>query len=127
MNKEEYTIQQNRLLEDIEDLKKKKIFLEKELDQIRDAYIQENKQFDIGDKIKIEYMHHPYLGYDKGFGEKELTSKLCYVCGYYITQKGDIMPHIMKAKKDGTQSKIADYTPSNIVSITVVEKANDEE
>lgn len=81
-----------------------------ELRNLEDEYISSNQKFPVGSKVHITTSS--YTGTILGTGEKMFVpeqSRFAYVTGYEIQCK-EVVPIFMKAKKDGTISKVRDYT-----------------
>lgn len=80
------------------------------LKDLEDEYISSNQKFPIGSKVCITTSS--YVGTVLGSGEKILVQgeqRFAYVAGYEI-RFNEVVPILMKAKKDGTISKQRDYT-----------------
>lgn len=80
-----------------------------ELRDLEDEYISSNQKFPIGSKVCIITPAHEGWTLDTRekitFPERKRYS---YVTGYEIS-RNEVVPILMKAKKDGTISKIRDY------------------
>lgn len=80
-----------------------------ELRDLEDEYISTNQKFPIGSKICITTPAH--TGWKLCTRETVIfpeTRRYAYVTGYEINQN-KVVPILMKAKKDGTISKLRDY------------------
>jgi hypothetical protein len=80
-----------------------------ELKDLEDEYISSNQKFPIGSKVCITTPAH--TGMVLSTREKVTfpeAKRYSYVTGYEIRCK-EVVPILMKAKKDGTISKIRDY------------------
>ena len=80
-----------------------------ELKDLEDEYISSNQKFPIGSKVCITTPAH--TGMVLSTREKVTfpeAKRYFYVTGYEIRCK-EVVPILMKAKKDGTISKIRDY------------------
>jgi hypothetical protein len=84
MKKEEYLKKSSEILSKINEL-------EKEGSRLIKEYIEKNKEFDIGEKVKLV--------------ANDGTEKLVFVRDVLINRKGDIYYKYFKCKKDGTPSK----------------------
>lgn len=74
-------------------------------------YIEANKQFEEGDKIKVVTPPHPYWTLSDPGVEKTHPEKIefAFVLGNKIDINNNVIPDLVKAKKDGTPSKIGYY------------------
>ena len=88
MEKEEY-------LKLIAKLREEKSNIERKIYNIKEDYINDNKQFNIGEKVKIK-------GYSKN--NELLFEKEVYVKGFNL-HDGIVFPKFNDIKKDGTESK----------------------
>ena len=97
------------------EIKKKEIQSEidswkQELKDLENEYISSNQKFPIGSKVCITTPAHTGMVLSTRekitFPEKK---RYAYVIGYEI-RYNEVVPVLMKAKKDGTISKIRDYT-----------------
>lgn len=61
--------------------------IENEIQAIREHYIEKNKTFEIGDRVKTKY------------------NEIGIVFGFDLDWNGDVKPLMWKEKKDGTPSK----------------------
>lgn len=80
-----------------------------ELKDLEDEYISSNQKFPIGSKVCITTPAR--TGMVLSTGEKVTfpeAKRYAYVTGYEICRK-EVVPILMKAKKDGTISKNRDY------------------
>lgn len=80
-----------------------------ELRDLEDEYISSNQKFPIGSKVCITTPAHE--GWALSTREKITfpeRKRYSYVTGYEIC-RNEVVPILMKAKKDGTISKIRDY------------------
>lgn len=82
---------------------------EQELRDLKDEYISSNQKFPIGSKVCITTPAHEswVLGSSEKITFPE-RKRYSYVTGYEIF-RNEVVPILMKAKKDGTISKIRDY------------------
>lgn len=82
----------------------------KEMKELKDEYISSNQKFPIGSKVCLTIPAHTVRFL---FGSKTKTipeeKKLAYVTGYEIVNN-EVVPILMKAKRDGTISKLREYT-----------------
>lgn len=80
-----------------------------EMRDLEDEYISSNQRFPIGSKVCITTPAHTGMVLSTCetvmFPEEKRYS---YVIGYEI-RYGEVVPKLMKAKKDGTISKMQDY------------------
>lgn len=102
MNKSRFLERKNHIQEEIESWKE-------ELRDLEEEYISSNQQLPIGSKVCITTPAH--TGMVLSTREKVTfpeTKRYSYVTGYEI-RYDEVVPILMKAKKDGTISKIRDY------------------
>ena len=88
MGKEEYLKLMAKLLDG-------KSNIERKIYKIKEDFINDNKQFNIGEKVKIK-------GYSKN--KELLLEKEVYVKGFNL-RDGIVFPKFNDMKKDGTESK----------------------
>lgn len=81
----------------------------KEMKELENEYIVSNQKFPIGSKVCLTIPAHTERLY---WGEETKTipeeKKFAYVTGYEIVSN-EVIPILMKAKKDGTISKLREY------------------
>lgn len=102
MDKLYFEKRKSEIQSEIDDWKQEKRDLE-------DEYISSNQQFPIGSKVCITTPEHTGMVLstrEKVFFPEE--KRYSYVVGYEI-RYNEVVPILMKAKKDGTISKIRDY------------------
>lgn len=82
-----------------------------EMRDLEDEYISSNKKFPIRSKVCLTIPAHTVRSL---FGSKTKTipeeKKFAYVTGYEI-ERNEVVPILMRAKKDGTISKLREYIP----------------
>lgn len=82
-----------------------------EMRDLEDEYISSNKKFPIGSKVCLTIPAHTVRSL---FGSKTKTipeeKKFAYVTGYEI-ERNEVVPILMRAKKDGIISKLREYIP----------------
>lgn len=114
MNKEEY-LKQTNSLKDL--IKQAQI----DLRQTEQDYIQANKIFEIGDRIKIVKPRHKLTTIGgKNSGQetyREESFVYAYVGGYSINYCSDITYMLKAEKKDGTPSLLRQYYGSSDILI----------
>lgn len=92
-----------------------------EMRDLEDEYISSNKKFPIGSKVCLTIPAHTERLY---WGKETKTipeeKKFAYVTGYEIVSN-EVIPILMKAKKDGTISKLREYFSFKQVTIELVE------
>jgi len=93
-----YCIAQKAILKEADELYRK-------LNNLRDDYIEKNKPFNVGDKVKITT---PQIMYPGGRIEKNVV-RYAFVHGFKVNEVGKIIPELIEAKKDGKPSKNADF------------------
>lgn len=81
----------------------------RELKDLEDEYVCSNQKFPIGSKVCVITPAHT----EWSFSTREKISfpeekRYAYVTGYEICNN-DVVPILMKVKKDGDMSKIRDY------------------
>lgn len=79
-----------------------------ELKDLEDEYISSNQKFPIGSKVCITTPEHEKYNM---FNRKIIVpeeKRFAYITGYNIIAN-EVVPILMKVKKDGTISKIKDY------------------
>mgnify|MGYP005980375839 CR=1 FL=1 len=81
----------------------------KEMKELENEYIVSNQKFPIGSKVCLTIPAHTERLY---WGKETKTipeeKKFAYVTGYEIVID-EVIPILMKAKKDGTISKLREY------------------
>lgn len=81
----------------------------KEMRELNNEYISSNQKFPIGSKVCLTIPAHTVRSL---FGSKTKIipeeKKFAYVTGYKI-ERNEVVPILMKAKKDGTISKLREY------------------
>lgn len=84
-----------------------------EIEKIINLYIENNRQFNIGDKIKITRPEH--AAWSLGRKKQEETfmvaesHKFAFVVGFEIDYNNDLKYLLKACKKDGEQSKNSEY------------------
>lgn len=87
-----------------------------ELKDLEDEYISSNQKFPIGSKVCITTPgHEKYNMFNRKIIVPE-EKRFAYITGYNIIAN-EVVPILMKAKKDGTISKIMDHFFSKIERI----------
>ena len=80
-----------------------------ELRDLEDEYISSNQKFPVGSKVCITTPAHTgWLLHNHETVVFPEEKRYSYVIGYEI-RSGEVVPKLMKAKKDGTISKMRDY------------------
>jgi hypothetical protein len=87
MTQEEYTKKDSEIDEQMSALRKKRIAL-------REKYIEDNKPFPIGSKVRV---------FDKSNNSVQYGFVVGYELSYYDNK---ILPKVKKMKKDGTMSQV---------------------
>lgn len=87
MTQEEYTKKDSEIDEQMSALRKKRIAL-------REKYIEDNKPYPIGTKVRV---------FDKSNGSVQYGFVVGYELSYYDNK---ILPKVKKMKKDGTMSQV---------------------
>lgn len=87
MTQEEYTKKDSEIDEQMAALRKKRIAL-------REKYIEDNKPYPIGTKVRV---------FDKSNGSVQYGFVVGYELSYYDNK---ILPKVKKMKKDGTMSQV---------------------
>lgn len=87
MTQEEYTKKDSEIDEQMAALRKKRIAL-------REKYIEDNKPFPIGSKVRV---------FDKSNNSVQYGFVVGYELSYYDNK---ILPKVKKMKKDGTMSQV---------------------
>lgn len=86
--------------------------LKQEMRDLEDEYISSNQKFPIGSKVCITTPAHTgWLLHNRETVTFPESKRFAYVTGYKI-QCNEVVPILMKAKKDGTISKLRDYISS---------------
>ena len=86
MTKEEYLNREESLKNKIEEIRE-------EIKNLRKQYIKDNIPYPIGTKVKIESKNYP---------DSPKGVRVGVVTDFDVSFHGDVMPIIMKMKKDGT-------------------------
>lgn len=93
----------------------------KEMKELENEYIVSNQKFPIGSKVCLTIPAHTvqllWSNETKTIPEEK---KLAYVTGYEIVSN-EVVPILMKAKKDGTISKLREYVSFKQVIIELAE------
>lgn len=91
-----------------------------EMRDLEDEYISSNQKFPIGSKVCITIPAHTgcFLHNRETVTFPE-EKRFAYITGYEI-QCNEVVPILMKAKKDGTISKIREYITFKKVIIELV-------
>lgn len=93
----------------------------KEMKELENEYIASNQKFPIGSKVCLTIPAHTvkllWGNETKTIPEEK---KFAYVTGYEIVSN-EVVPILMKAKKDGTISKLREYLSFKQVTIELVE------
>ena len=89
MNREEY-------LDKILEIDQKIDALNKERERVNHQYIEQNAQFKIGDKVRIDRID------DNG---KVFETKFGWVLGFSVSPDGRVVPKLADQKLDGTMHK----------------------
>lgn len=79
------------------------VHLKKEINSIREDYIRENKEFEIGEKVVIVIP-----GFKTNMGSRPERKRFAIICGYGAQDDGKMYYILYKCKKDGTASKHSD-------------------
>lgn len=93
----------------------------KEMKELENEYIASNQKFPIGSKVCLTIPAYELR--DLGINRIRIVpeeKKFAYVTGYEIVSD-KVLPILMKAKKDGTISKLREYTSFKQVTIESVE------
>ena len=93
----------------------------KEMKELKNEYISSNQKFLIGSKVCLTIPAYELRGL--GINRIRIVpeeKKFAYVTGYEIVAN-EVVPILMKAKKDGTISKLREYTSFKQVTIELVE------
>lgn len=93
----------------------------KEMKELKNEYISSNQKFPIGSKVCLTIPAYELRGL--GINRIRIVpeeKKFAYVTGYEIVAN-EVVPILMKAKKDGTISKLREYTSFKQVTIELVE------
>lgn len=89
---------------------------------LEDAYISSNQEFPIGSKVRIiTPAHTENIWRQKKYMPE--TKRYAFVSGYEILCD-EVRPILMKAKKDGSKSKIRDYYSSYEEVVLDLDKQN---
>lgn len=91
-----------------------------EMRDLEDEYISSNKKFPIGSKVCLTIPAHTELYWGNKTKTIPEEKKFAYVTGYEIVSN-EVIPILMKAKKDGTISKLREYLSFKQVTIELVE------
>lgn len=82
----------------------------KEMKELEDEYMSSNQKFPVGSKVRLTIPAYNIRDLSgeiiRTYPEKK---KFAYVTGYEI-ERNEVVPILMKAKKDGTISKLREYT-----------------
>lgn len=93
----------------------------KEMEELNNEYISSNQKFPIGSKVCLTIPAHTvqflWSNETKTIPEEK---KLAYVTGYEIVSN-EVIPILMKAKKDGTISKLRKYISFKRITIELAE------
>lgn len=91
-----------------------------EMRDLEDEYISSNQRFPIGSKICITTPAHTgWMLHTREIVTIPEEKRYSYVIGYEI-RCGEVVPQLMKAKKDGTISKLRDYISFERVIVKLV-------
>lgn len=110
MDKEEFVKKKRELEELIRPL-------ETQLKELKKQYVESNQPFKIGEKVEVITPAH------KDFMGNEIPEKkrFAFVCRCdYIDRTESFKVEVYKAKKDGTESRVADY----VTSRDIIKKIN---
>lgn len=102
MNKSRFLERKKHILSEIESWKE-------ELRDVEEEYISSNQKFPIGSKVCITTP--AYVGWELSTRERVSfpeQKRYAYITGYEILNN-EVVPILMKAKKDGAISKFRDY------------------
>jgi hypothetical protein len=114
MDKSYFKTRKAEIQFEIDNWKQKMIRLEKE-------YISSNQKFPIGSKVCLTIPAHTVrILCDSKTKTIPEEKKFAYVTGYEIVSN-EVVPILMKAKKDGTISKLREYIPFGQFTIELVE------
>ena len=94
MKKEDYQKEKELIKNEITALQEK-------LKKTESAYIEANREFEIGEKVVVIYKKHKHHRY----GEVPEESFPAFVIGHEIDYNNNVVPVLNKCKKDGTMSK----------------------
>lgn len=114
MDKSYFKTRKAEIQSEIDSWKQKMIRLKKE-------YISSNQKFPIGSKVCLTIPAYELRGL--GINRIRIVpeeKKFAYVTGYEIVAN-EVVPILMKAKKDGTISKLREYIPFGQFTIELVE------
>jgi len=86
---------------------------------IKNAYIDSNKRFDVGDKIEIKSPERKV-----GWGSSKVipeSTRIAFVVGHKVSWYDNSIEYLVKkAKKDGTVSSVNDYYQSSFDVLTLL-------
>lgn len=74
-----------------------------EMRDLEDEYIFSNQKFPVGSKVCVTIPSHKGIA----LSTREKVKRYAYVIGYEI-RYGEVVPKLMRAKKDGSISKVRD-------------------
>lgn len=108
MTKEEFKFETSRIDAEIK-------VLREQASNIKDAYIKEHAKFEIGDKVVVIYpaTYGPF--------PKPEKREYGFVCKNELNFREDVVPKLLKCKKDGTESRHELYVWS--YEDVIIEKA----
>lgn len=92
----------------------------KEMKELKNEYISSNQKFPIGSKVCLTIPAHTVHLWGNETKTIPEEKKFAYVTGYKIVSD-EVLPILMKAKKDGTISKLREYTSFKQVIIELAE------
>ena len=111
MEKSDFLQKKYQLEENISQLKSEIVSLKKE-------YIESNRNFEVGELIKIVYPE------SKFFNRKiEEKVEFGYIDGFELNYSAQVMPILFKQKQDGSKSKIRLYAHGDCI-FSKIEKNN---
>lgn len=113
MDKSYFKTRKAEIQFEIDNWKQKMIRLKKE-------YISSNQKFPIGSKVCLTIPAHTVRILCDSKTKTIPEKKFAYVTGYEIVSN-EVVPILMKAKKDGTISKLREYIPFGQFTIELVE------
>lgn len=113
MDKSYFETRKAEIQFEIDNWKQKMIRLKKE-------YISSNQKFPVGSKICLTIPAHEVRDFvNNRIRIVPEEKKFAYVTGYKIVSN-EVVPILMKAKKDGTISKLREYIPFGQFTIELV-------